>query len=342
MTDLLTPQSTDAAIAAAYRGKTVLITGGAGCIGSNLCRALLDAGAAQVVLLDDLSAGSRWNLPSPDRLTFIQGSVTDAKILARALARQPDVLFHLAAFFANQNSVEHPEEDLHVNGLGTLRVLQQAHRCGVGRVVYASSGCAVYDAEAPLPLREEFVTLRLATPYQITKLLGELYCNFFYLHHGLPVVQARLFNVYGPGEVPGRYRNVIPNFFYWAHRRQPLPITGTGEETRDFTYVDDIVRGLLRCGVLPQAVGQAINLACGQETRVLDLAEQINALTGNSAGLRRVERRCWDNQHRRRACLKKAQTLLGYRPRTDLTCGLRRTLSWFQDHLCEIEAAARF
>jgi nucleoside-diphosphate-sugar epimerase len=168
------------------------------------------------------------------------------------------------------------------------------------------------------------------------------YCNFFYLHHRLPVVQARLFNVYGPGEVPGRYRNVIPNFFYWAHRRQPLPITGTGEETRDFTYVDDIVRGLLRCGVLPQADGHAINLACGQETRVLDLAEQINALTGNSAGLRHVERRPWDNHHRRRACLKKAQTLLGYRPRTDLACGLRRTLSWFHDHRCEIEAATRF
>lgn len=342
MADLLTPQSTDAAIAAAYRGKRVLITGGAGCIGSNLCRSLLEAGAKQVVLLDDLSAGPPWNLPCSDRSTFFHGSVTDSKTLERTLADRPEVVFHLAAFFANQNSVEHPEEDLHTNGLGTLRVLQSAQRMDVSRVVYASSGCAVYNSEAPLPLREEFVTLRLATPYQVTKLLGELYCNFFHLHYGLPVVRARLFNVYGPGEVPGRYRNVIPNFFYWAHHRQPLPITGTGEETRDFTYVEDIVRGLLRCGVLPQAVGEAVNLAGGEETRVLDLAEQINALTGNPAGLRPLERRPWDNHYRRRACLEKARSLLGYHPLTDLTCGLRRTLSWFQGHLCEIEATTRF
>ena len=353
MTEKLGPQSTDAEIAAAYRGSTVLVTGGAGCIGSNLCRALLDAGAARVVALDDLSAAERWNLPESDRLEFIHGSVLDAAALGRAFAAKPAFVFHLAAFFANQNSVEHPEDDLQVNGLGTLRILTasrqaalpaEAHgaKAGVGRVVYASSGCSVYGARAPLPLQEDFVSLYLDTPYQITKLLGELYCNFFGNYHNLPVVRARLFNVYGPGEIPGRYRNVIPNFFYWAQRGEPLPITGSGEETRDFTFVGDIVNGLLRCGVLPQAVGEAINLASGAETRIGDLAAQVNALTNNAAGLRQLERRRWDTHDRRRASVEKARALLGYQPRTDFPSGLRHTLAWFQNHHKEIAAAARF
>ncbi|HXE76439.1 MAG TPA: NAD-dependent epimerase/dehydratase family protein [Candidatus Xenobia bacterium] len=342
MNSALGPKSTDAQIAAAYRDRIVLVTGGAGCVGSNLCRVLLEAGVARVVVLDDLSAAERWNLPASDRLTFIQGSVTDAAALARAFDSRPAFVFHLAAFFANQNSVEHPEEDLEVNGRGTLRVLEAARAAPVERVVYASSGCSVYGARAPLPLKEDFVSLHLDTPYQITKLLGELYCNFFHHYHGLPVVRARLFNVYGPGEIPGRYRNVIPNFLYWALNSQPLPLTGTGEETRDFTYVGDICSGLLRCGALPQAVGEAINLASGVETKIIDLANQINALTSNSAGLRRLQRRRWDTHDRRRASIEKARELLGYQPRTDFAAGLRHTLAWFQNHRREIEAAARF
>jgi nucleoside-diphosphate-sugar epimerase len=342
MADKLGPQSTDAEIAAVYRGQVALVTGAAGCIGSNLCRALLDAGTAGVVALDDLSAAECWNLPASDRLEFIHGSVLDAKALTAAFSAKPTFVFHLAAFFANQNSVEHPEEDLRVNGLGTLRVLEASRQAAVGRVVYASSGCSVYGARAPLPLKEDFVSLHLDTPYQITKLLGELYCNFFHNFHGLPVVRARLFNVYGPGEIPGRYRNVIPNFIFWAQRGQPLPITGSGEETRDFTFVGDIINGLLRCGVLPQAVGEAINLASGVETRISDLAAQVNSLTNNTAGLKQLERRRWDTHDRRRACIDKARALLGYQPGTDFPAGLRQTLAWFQNHRKEIAASARF
>lgn len=335
------PHSSDAEVAAAYRGQTALVTGGAGCVGSNLCRALLEAGA-ELVVVDDLSAAAPWNLPASDRLIFLEGSILDRELLGRAFAKKPSTVFHLAAFFANQNSVDHPETDLQVNGLGTLRVLERARAAGVARVVYASSGCSVYGSQAPLPLREDFVSLNLDTPYQVTKLLGELYCNFFRNYHELPVVQARLFNVYGPGEVPGRYRNVIPNFIYWARRGQPLPITGTGEETRDFTYVADIVNGLLRCGVLPQAVGEAMNLASGVETRIIDLAKQVNALTGNRAGLQTRERRRWDTHSRRCASVEKARKLLGYEPRTDFASGLRRTLEWFDSHAREIDEAARF
>ena len=137
----------------------------------------------------------------------------------------------------------------------------------------------MYGSHAPLPLVEDFVSIDLDTPYQITKLLGELYANFFKNFYDLQMVRTRFFNSYGPGEVPGRYRNVIPNFIYWAMQGQPLPITGTGEETRDFTFVGDIVDGLLRAGYAPEALGEAMNLASGRETRILDLATWVNELT---------------------------------------------------------------
>lgn len=331
----MTPQQT-------YAGSTVLVTGGAGCIGSNLTAALAAHGAAHVLVLDDLSSAGRWNVPDHPAVQFTQGSVLDDEALRATFKEKPDYVFHLAALFANQNSVDHPEQDLMVNGLGTLKVLQFAHLAGVRRVVYASSGCSVYGSAAPLPLREDFVSIDLDTPYQITKLLGELYCNFFFHYYKLPVVRARFFNVYGPGEIPGRYRNVIPNFLYWALHKQPLPITGTGEETRDFTYVDDVIQGLLAAGVANEAVGEAMNLASGREVTVAHLAALINELTGNPAGVRYVPRRSWDNITRRCASVEKAGRLLGYRPRTEFDAGVRRTSEWFGRHWNEIARDARF
>ncbi len=229
-----------------YKGKTILITGGAGAIGSNLSRTIAKLGAKSIIILDDLSAAYEWNIPSLPNVLFVKGSVTDEVSLKRVFALKPDMVFHLAAFFANQNSVDYPQRDLMTNGLGTLLVYQYAQMCGTGRVVYASSGCSIYGSAAPLPLKEEFISMHLTTPYQITKMLGELYANFFYNHYGLPIVKTRFFNSYGPGEVPGQYRNVIPNFIYWALSGLSLPFTGNGDETRDFTYVMDIVDALLR------------------------------------------------------------------------------------------------
>jgi nucleoside-diphosphate-sugar epimerase len=326
----------------AYTGRTILITGGAGCIGSNLIKALLAHRPARILVVDDLSSASRWNVPAHPAVRFLQGSVLDDEVLRGAFAEKPEYVYHLAALFANQNSVDHPEQDLLVNGLGTLKVLQFAHLSGVRRFIYASSGCSVYGSQAPLPLTEDYVSIDLDTPYQITKLLGELYGNFFFHYYELPVVRARFFNVYGPGEIPGRYRNVIPNFLYWAMRKEPLPITGTGEETRDFTYVDDVVRGLLAAGTSETAVGEAMNLASGRETTVGSLATLINELTGNPAGVRYVERRSWDKITRRRASVEKAERLLGYRPAVEFETGLRRTWEWFTAHWDEISRDARF
>jgi UDP-glucose 4-epimerase len=325
-----------------YRGKIILVTGGAGAIGSNLTRALAELGAGLVLILDDLSSAARWNVPGLANVLLVEGSILDEVALKRVFFEGPEIVFHLAALFANQNSIDHPETDLLVNGLGTLKVLQYCRLAGVGRVVYASSGCSIYGSKAPLPLTEEFMSLHLSSPYQITKMLGELYGNFFQHHYGLGVVKARFFNSYGPGELPGQYRNVIPNFIYWAMRGEPLPITGSGEETRDFTYVGDIVDGLLRAGYFHEAMGQEFNLASGVETRIIELAEMINHQVGNAAGVLFKERRQWDTKPRLWASVVKARDLIGYEPQTPFDQGLKRTISWFQEHWEPIQKAARF
>jgi len=209
-----------------YDGKKVLVTGGGGSIGTNLVRALVKAGARMVIILDDFSAAYEWNIPSLPGVMVVRGSVDDDVSLKRVFNERVDLVYHLAAFFANQNSVDYPERDLMVNGMGTLKLLEYARLCGVPRFVYASSGCSIYGSEAPLPLREDFMSMDLTTPYQITKMLGELYANFFSHHYDMKIVKTRFFNSYGPGEVPGQYRNVIPNFIYWAMMGRPLQITG--------------------------------------------------------------------------------------------------------------------
>jgi nucleoside-diphosphate-sugar epimerase len=324
-----------------YKGKVILVTGGAGAIGSNLIRALAEAGA-QVIILDDLSSSARWNVPSMPGILFVEGDILDEVKLKRVFFERPQIVFHLAAFFANQNSVDHPEQDLMVNGMGTLRLLEYSVFTGVERFVYASSGCSIYGSNAPLPLREELMSLHLSSPYQITKMLGELYCNFFHHHYGLKVVKPRFFNSYGPGEVPGQYRNVIPNFIYWAMKGEMLPITGTGEETRDFTYVGDLIDGMLRAGYIDEAVGQEFNLASGVETKVIDLASMINEAVGNKAGVKFLERRKWDTKPRLLASVDKAKKLIGYEPKTRFKEGLMKTIDWFRENWEKIEKSASF
>lgn len=325
-----------------YEDKVVLVTGGAGAIGSNLTRALAELSVKTVIVLDDLSAAYEWNIPALSNVLFVKGSVTDEMALKRVFNEKPDMVFHLAAFFANQNSVDYPQRDLLVNGMGTLLIFQYAQMTQVQRLVYASSGCSIYGATAPLPLTEDFMSMHLTTPYQITKMLGELYANFFHHHHGLAVVKTRFFNSYGPGEVPGQYRNVIPNFIYKALRGEPLPFTGAQNASRDFTYVDDIVDALLRAGYVAEAVGQEMNIASGVETRILDMAVRINELTGNSAGVVTAAKRVWDTKNRLLASIDRAKSLLGYQPKMNFDEGLKTTIAWFQEHWAEIQRDAEF
>jgi nucleoside-diphosphate-sugar epimerase len=315
-----------------YHGAQVLVTGGAGAIGSNLTRALVALGSA-VVVVDDLSSGFLKNLhPVADRIVFVEGDIVKDEVLAKVFARRFDLVFHLAALFANQNSVEHPEQDLATNGMGTLKLCSRSVESGVGRFVFASSSCVYGGAGGRIA---EGAPCAPHTPYAMTKLLGEQYVGFHHRHHGLQTVVLRYFNSFGPGEYPGPYRNVIPNFMARARRGEVLPLTGDGEETRDFTFVADTVRGTLMAGMVPEAAGQTLNLGTGQETRIRDLAVAINEIAGNAAGIRYVERRSWDHIPHRCACVDRAREVLGYKPEVALEEGLAATYRWVQESGCE-------
>ena len=303
----------------------VLVTGGAGAIGGNLVRSLVDRGD-DVVVLDDLSSGRR-DAVGPTAALLV-GSVSDETAVEHAFSFGPERVVHLAALFANQNSVDHPEADLTVNALGTLRVLRASVEHGVAKVLICSSSC-VYgtgdsdDARPPALVQE--------TPYAMTKALAESYARFYSAEHGLDTVIVRPFNVYGPGEVPGMYRNVIPNFLARAAAGEPLLITGTGRETRDFTFVDDTVNGMLLALDADTQPGDAFNLATGVETTIGDLAERINALVGSTAGIELQARRSWDAIERRRGDATRAASLLGFSPSIGLDEGLERTWRWLHD-----------
>jgi nucleoside-diphosphate-sugar epimerase len=325
-----------------YENKRILVTGGAGAIGTRLVNKLATLGA-MVIVLDNLSSSYKWNIPNFKNVLFVQGDVSNDIDLKRVFNEKPEIIFHLAAFFANQNSVDYPEKDLRTNGLGTLKLLEYSEIYGrISRFVYASSGCSIYPSDAPMPYKEELTNMYLSTPYQITKMLGELYCNYYCKIKGISVTKARFFNSFGPGEIPGQYRNVIPNFIYWAKLRKPLPITGSGKETRDFTYVDDIADGLLRIGYFKEAIGEEINLAAGREIRIKNLAHTINKLTKNKAGTVQLPRRKWDTKPRLLASNEKAKRLLGFKPKVGFEEGLKLTLKWFNDNWENIKKSADF
>ena len=221
-------------------------------------------------------------------------------------------------------------------------LLEYARLARVDRFVYASSGCAIYGSYPQLPLKEDFISMHLTTPYQINKMTGEMYCNFYLHHYGLKTVNCRFFNSYGPGEVPGQYRNVIPNFVFWAMNGISLPITGTGEETRDFTYVLDLVQGLIKAGYEQKAVGENFNLASGSEVQIKDLVAMVNAAAGNEAEIRYIQRRKWDTKPRLLAAIDKAKELVGYEPFVSFDEGFAANIEWFRDNWAEIVAASDF
>lgn len=324
-----------------FSDSTIIVTGGAGAIGSNLTTRLSEYPIDEIVILDDFSSGYRWLVPNKEEITLIQGSVLNEEKLKRAFKKDPDYVFHLAAHFANKNSVDHPETDLQVNGMGTLKTLQYAHMVDVDRFVYASSGCGIYGG-AEIPYEEDDFTIRHDTPYQVTKQLGEMYTYYFHRLYDLPIANARFFNSFGPGEVPGKYRNVIPNFFYWAKHGQTLPITGDGTETRDWTYVGDIVDGILRMAIVDEAVGEPFNLATGRDTQVIEMAEKISERVDNAAGVEYIGRRDWDNKTQIVGSIEKSQRVLGYEPETGFDEGLDRVHDWFETNWDRINEYAEF
>ena len=305
--------------------ETILITGGAGAIGSRLVENMVRD--HRVLVLDDLSSG--WfdnlrNLP----VEFWRGSVTDDEILNEVFSENPTVVFHLAANFANQNSVDYPQKDALVNGLGTLKMLDFSRKAKVKRFIYTSSSCVYGNFDEPI--REDMVGENLDTPYAISKLNGEHYVRFFREFHQLPTAILRLFNSYGPGEYPGKYRNVIPNFIYLAMTGQPLIITGTGEETRDYTYIEDTIQALKLCMMRDEAIGQIFNTGTGIETSMNQLLRCMQEALDMEISVSYQPRRDWDRIARRRSDVTRISSVLGYRPTVALDEGIRRTVEWFQ------------
>jgi nucleoside-diphosphate-sugar epimerase len=312
----------------ALQGKRVLVTGGAGMIGSHLVARLVAEQADEVTVIDDLSSGHRELLPASPKVRFIHGSINDEGVLKAGFESKPEIVFHLAALFANQNSVDHPLDDLEVNGKGTLRILESSRLNAVQRIVYASSSC-VYSPHVTA-MAEDCLEFGTETPYAITKLLGEQYCHYFHRHHKLPITIVRYFNSYGPHEFPGKYRNVIPNFIARALEGKPLPVHGDGKATRDFTFVEDTVEGTCLAAVRPEAVGGIFNIGTGRETTVIELATLINRVTGNKAGIESIPTRNWDMVRRRHADISRATDMLGYRARWKLEDGVTKTYEWLR------------
>jgi nucleoside-diphosphate-sugar epimerase len=307
---------------------TILITGGAGAIGSILTNTLARDPANQIVVLDNLSSGRVENIRMSPNVRFLKGGVESDEDLDLAFETPPQVIFHLAANFANQNSVDFPQRDLIVNGLGTLKVLLRALDVGVRRLVYTSSSCVYGNRDEPLD--EKCREFSLDTPYAVTKLLGENYVRFFWHHHKLPAVTLRYFNVYGPNEYPGKYRNVIANFFYRAMRNEDIVITGTGDETRDFNYVEDTVRATILASQTDHANGKVFNVASGKETTINQLAEMILRITGSRSRIVHRQRRGWDSVVRRVAAADLAREVLNYQARTSIETGLAAYYDWLR------------
>jgi UDP-glucose 4-epimerase len=332
-----------------FSGSKILVVGGAGFVGSNLCNHLLATDLAQLMVVDNLLSADLSQLKEDPRLTFIQESITSEEALSK-LPTDLDYVFHLATYHGNQSSIENPLKDHEHNTLTSLKLFDRISRFpSLKKVVYAGAGCTVakktFDAAAATVEQEE-VSLYLDSPYQMSKIFGEFYGNYYFMRYQMPFVKARFQNVYGPGELLGAgqwrgnantvWRNVTPSFIFKALHNLSLPLENNGIATRDFIYVDDIVKGLIACAQKGKA-GGVYNLASGVETSIKELASLINEITMNQAGIDSTSARPWDRSGKRHGDPSKSEQELGFRAQVSLPEGLLKTVNWTKEHLALIK-----
>jgi UDP-glucose 4-epimerase len=303
-----------------------LVTGGAGFIGSHLVEALVHRGDT-VRVLDNLSTGRLENLEAVrERIELIEADLTDLDAV-RAATRDVEVVFHQGALASVPRSVADPLATHQACATGTLHVLMAAREAGARRVVYAASSSA-YGKSERLPKRETDPTLPLS-PYAVAKLAGEQYCAAFSVVYGLETVRLRYFNVFGPRQPPdSAYAAVIPLFIRaMLAGRRPV-IHGDGQQSRDFTFVEDVVQANLKAAEAPGVSGKVYNIACGGRTSLLELAARINALLGTEIHPTHDDPRPGDVRHSQ-ADIGRARSELGYLPRYDLEEGLRSCVAHY-------------
>jgi UDP-glucose 4-epimerase len=305
-----------------------LVTGGAGFIGSHLVEALLGR-SREVRVLDDFSTGSPGNLEGVrDRVEVLDGDITDLDTV-RCAMRGVEVVFHQAALASVPRSVADPLATHRVCVNGTLNVLLAARDAGARRVVYAASSSA-YGNSARLPKSEADPTAPLS-PYAAAKLAGENYCAAFSEVYGLETVRLRYFNVFGPRQSPDSpYAAVIPRFLAALTAGKSPVIHGDGGQSRDFTFVADVVQANLLAAAAPGVSGRVYNVACGRRTTLLELVEHLNRLLGTAIAPEHTPPRPGDVRHSQ-ADIRRACAELGYRPTTDVPAGLRHCLEWWQE-----------
>jgi UDP-N-acetylglucosamine/UDP-N-acetyl-alpha-D-glucosaminouronate 4-epimerase len=304
-----------------------LVTGGAGFIGSHLAEELIRRGAT-VRVVDNLITGRRSNLSHLPAVEFLEGDLANPDVAARAVSGI-DYVLHQAAIPSVPRSVQDPITSNRANITSTLNVLVAARDAGVKRLVYAGSSSA-YGNTPTLPKREDMPANPLS-PYALQKLVGEQYCQLFTQLYGFETVTIRYFNVFGPRQDPGSPYSGVISLFSTAllEGRQPV-IYGDGEQTRDFTYVANVVDGVLRALEAPEAAGEVINVATGGRISLNELLRVMNRIVGTHLGPVYQPARSGDVKDSQ-ADISKAHSLLGYVPQVTLEDGLRRTLEWCRD-----------
>jgi len=307
--------------------KKAIVTGGAGFIGSHLAEELARQGY-YTIIVDDLSAGKMENIEEllkNNNVEFIKGSVTDQPLLQKVF-KDAQYVFHQAALPGVPLSIDSPQASHEANLTGTLNVLLSARDNHVNKVIYASSS-SVYGDTPTLPKREDMPPNPLS-PYAVTKLAGEYYCQTFHQVYELPTICLRYFNVYGPKQDPNsQYAAVIPLFIRRTYEGEPPIIFGDGEQTRDFTFVKDVVQANI-LAAQSDASG-VFNISRGESVTINSLAKVIAELVGNKVEPVHQEPRAGDIKHSL-ADISKAKAF-GYEPRYDLEAGLAETIRWFND-----------
>lgn len=306
-----------------------LVTGGGGFIGSNIVAALLKKGE-QVRVLDNFATGRLANLVAmADQIELIEGDIRSYHIVQKAV-RDVDYVLHQAALPSVPRSISDPITTAQVNVMGTLNVLQAARDASVKRLVYASSS-SVYGDTPTLPKRETMPTCPLS-PYAISKLAGEQYCQSFWRLYGFETVCLRYFNVFGPHQDPtSQYSAVIPRFIKAMLQGQPLTIHGDGLQSRDFTYVVNVIQAnILACSALG-AAGRVFNIACGERHSLLDLIRLLAEITGANPQVVHGPARPGDVMHSQ-ADITAAREILGFKPIINFEQGLRQTVAWYQNN----------